>query len=69
MEKTELRNGVLFYIAIKDKQLAIFADKGIHKAAGGEEYWKNTVKEILSVFSKEVWWLVLRHLFIKLARH
>lgn len=53
MEKTELRNGVLFYIAIKDKQLAIFADEGIHKAAGGDEYWKNTVKEILSVFSKD----------------
>jgi uncharacterized membrane protein len=52
MEKTELRNGVLFYIAIKDKQLAIFADKGIHEAAGAD-YWKNAVKEILSVFSKE----------------
>ena len=53
MEKTELRNAVLFYIAIKDKQLAIFADKGIHEAAGSS-YWKDTVKEILSVFSKDV---------------
>lgn len=52
MEKTGLRNGVLFYIAIKDKQLAIFADKGIHEAAGAD-YWKNAVKEILSVISKE----------------
>jgi uncharacterized membrane protein len=52
MEKTELRNGVLFYVAIKDKQLAIFADKGIHEAAGSA-YWKNTVKDILSVFSKD----------------
>jgi uncharacterized membrane protein len=52
MEKTDLRNGVLFYIAIKDKQLAIFADKGIHEAAGAD-YWKNAVKEILSVISKE----------------
>ena len=53
MEKTELRNGVLFYIAIKDKQLAIFADKGIHEATGGDKYWKDAVKEILSVFSKD----------------
>lgn len=53
MEKTELRNAVLFYVAIKDRQLAIFADEGIHKAAGGDRYWKNTVKEILSVFSKD----------------
>ncbi len=52
MEKTDLRNGVLFYIAIKDKQLAIFADKGIHEATG-PDYWTNSVKEILSVFSKE----------------
>ena len=52
MEKTELRNGVLFYIAIKDRQLAIFADKGIHEATGNK-HWKNVVKEILSVFSKE----------------
>jgi uncharacterized membrane protein len=52
MEKTELRNGVLFYIAIKDKQLAILADKGIHEATGNE-HWKNVVKDILSVFSKD----------------
>lgn len=52
MGKTDLRNGVLFYIALQDKQLAIFADKGIHEAAG-ENYWKTSVKDILSVFSKE----------------
>ena len=52
MEKTELRNAVLFYLAVKDRQLAIYADKGIHEAAGGD-YWKKAVKEILSVFSKE----------------
>lgn len=53
MEKTELRNGVLFYIATKDKQLAIFADSGIHGATGGDQYWKDAVAEILSVFSKD----------------
>jgi len=53
MEKTDLRNGVLFYIAIKDKQLAILADKGIHEATGGDKYWKDAVNAILSVFSKE----------------
>jgi len=51
MEETEFRNGVLFYVAIEDKQLAIFADSGIHEATGNE-YWKNVVHEILSVFSK-----------------
>jgi uncharacterized membrane protein len=52
MEKTQLRNGVLFYLAIKDRQLAIYADEGIHKAAG-PDYWKTSVKDILSVFSRE----------------
>lgn len=52
MEETRYRNGVLFYIAIKDRQLAIFADSGIH-AATGNEHWKSTVRQILSVFSKD----------------
>ena len=52
MEETELRNGVLFYVAIKDKQLAIFADSGIHTATG-DSHWKNLVQQILSVFSKD----------------
>lgn len=52
MGKTELRNGVLFYIAVKDKQLAIFADSGIHAAAGAG-HWKDMVQQILSVFSKD----------------
>jgi len=52
MGKTELRNGVLFYLAVKDKQLAIFADKGIHEATG-DTYWQNAVKNIISVFTKD----------------
>lgn len=52
MGKTELRNGVLFYLAVKDKQLAIFADKGIHEATG-DNYWQNAVRDIISVFTKD----------------
>ncbi len=52
MENTVHRNGVLFYVAIKDRQLAIFADSGIH-AAAGEQYWKDVVKQILFLFNKE----------------
>ncbi|MFT3945426.1 MAG: TPM domain-containing protein [Agriterribacter sp.] len=50
MEKTELRNGVLLYIAIKDHQLAIFGDDGIHKKVG-DEFWRKEVKHILSEFN------------------
>ncbi len=52
MENTAHRNGVLFYVAIKDRQLAIFADSGIHEAAG-DQYWVDVVKHILSLFDKE----------------
>jgi len=51
MEKTEDRNGVLLYIAIKDHQLAIFGDKGIHEKVG-TAFWNNEVKKMLSEFSK-----------------
>ena len=42
MEKTEQRNAVLVYVAIKDRQLAIFGDKGIHEKTG-DDYWKDAV--------------------------
>lgn len=51
MEETDQRNGTLLYVAIKDRQLAIFADKGIHQAVG-QEYWDNAVAQILSFFDK-----------------
>ncbi|MEP6597813.1 MAG: TPM domain-containing protein [Ginsengibacter sp.] len=52
MENTEHRNGVLFYVALKDRQLAIFADSGIHEAAG-KQYWIDVVKQIVFLFDKE----------------
>lgn len=52
MENTALRNGVIFYVAIKDKQLAVFADSGIHSATG-QQYWEDVVSHILSLFNNE----------------
>ncbi len=46
MDKTDERNAVLLYIAVKDKQLALFGDEGIYKATG-EEFWNNAVKSML----------------------
>jgi uncharacterized membrane protein len=50
MDKTEQKNGVLVYVAIKDRQLAVFGDAGIHKKVG-DEYWNKVVKEMLSGFN------------------
>jgi uncharacterized membrane protein len=52
MDKTEQRNAVLIYVAIKDRQLAVFGDEGIHNKVG-DEYWNKVVNEMLSSFNKE----------------
>ncbi|MBX3255028.1 MAG: TPM domain-containing protein [Chitinophagaceae bacterium] len=52
MEKTEQRNGVLLYIALKDHQLAIYGDEGIHNKVGSD-FWNEEVKHILSEFNGE----------------
>jgi uncharacterized membrane protein len=45
MHKTEQRNGVLIYLAIKDKKFAIIGDEGINKVVP-ENFWDNT-KEVM----------------------
>lgn len=49
MDKTEQRNGVLVYIAIKDKQLAVFGDEGIHQQVG-EKFWQTEVMKMIHLF-------------------
>ena len=38
MQKTEQRNGVLFYLAVKDQKFAILGDAGIN-ALTPEDFW------------------------------
>ena len=52
MEQTEFRNAVLLYIALKDRQLAVYGDKGIHEKVG-VEFWNIAVKKILAHFNKD----------------
>lgn len=52
MEKTDERNAVLLYIAMKDKELALFGDEGIYKRVGAD-FWDNAVKEMIGEFSTE----------------
>jgi uncharacterized membrane protein len=51
MDNTQQRNGVLVYVAMKDRQLALFGDKGIHEKVG-DEFWNEKVRKILSHFNK-----------------
>jgi uncharacterized membrane protein len=50
MDKTDNRNAVLLYIAMKHRQLALFGDEGIYNVTGAA-YWNNAVKEMIANFS------------------
>ena len=45
MDQTELRNGVLIYIAVNDHQFVILGDQGINKVV--PKYFWNTTKDVM----------------------
>ena len=49
MNKTELRNGVLIYLAVKNRRFAIIGDSGIHKVVP-ENYWNIIKANMLNHF-------------------
>ncbi len=49
MQKTELRNGVLFYVAVKDKTYAIIGDKGINDQVP-DDFWVEIKDNMLTDF-------------------
>lgn len=51
MHKTELRNGVLIYIAFKDKKFAIIGDGGIN-AVVPENFWDEIKEQMKLDFSE-----------------
>lgn len=52
MDETEKRNATLVYVAMKDRQLAVFGDEGIYTKTG-KEFWNNAVKTMLAHFDKK----------------
>ena len=52
MQKTGLRNATLVYVAVKDRQLAVFGDEGIHQKVGNE-YWANEVMKMIHAFNRD----------------
>lgn len=52
MEQTKDRNAVLFYLAMDDRQLALFADEGIYQRLGAK-YWNDEVRKIIGAFTKD----------------
>jgi uncharacterized membrane protein len=52
MNETADRNAVLVYVAIKDRQLAIYGDEGIHRKLGSA-YWGQQVAKMIKEFNRE----------------
>lgn len=49
MHKTQLRNGVLVYLAIKDRRFAILGDVGINEKVS-DDFWDSTKALMLNEF-------------------
>lgn len=49
MQKTQLRNGVLFYLAVKNRRFAVIGDSGIN-AVVPEEFWDDLKNMLLNHF-------------------
>jgi uncharacterized membrane protein len=52
MDKTNERNGTLLYVAVKDRQVAVYGDAGIHEKVG-QKYWEEEVNKMLLHFKKQ----------------
>lgn len=51
MQKTKLRNGVLFYLAIEDRKFAILGDAGIN-AKVPENFWESIKENMVEKFKE-----------------
>ncbi len=52
IHKTELHNGVLFYLAVKNRKFAIIGDEGINKVVP-ENFWEDLKSDLLDAFREE----------------
>ena len=51
MQETALRNGVLVYVALDDRQFAIIGDRGIHEKVG-DNFWAEEKDRMTSYFKQ-----------------
>ena len=52
MHKTDLRNGVIIYVASKDHKLAIWGDEGIHEKVG-QAFWDEEIELMKKYFQAD----------------
>lgn len=66
MNETELRNGILIYIAVESKKFAILGDKGINDNVP-VNFWDKEKEVILSYFLKNEYALGLIKVILKVG--
>ena len=49
IHETELRNGVLFYLAVKNRKFAVIGDEGINQVVP-DDFWDGLKAEMLDAF-------------------
>ena len=52
MHQTQLRNGVLFYIALEDHQFAVLGDAGIN-AIVPDHFWEDITEHVIKHFKQK----------------
>lgn len=52
MDKTVARNAIIVYVAVSDRQFALFGDISIYEKAGGAEFWKNAASKLTGHLKK-----------------
>lgn len=52
MQETELKNGILIYVAWMDHKVAIWGGKGIHEKVG-QDFWDDELQLLIAHFKKE----------------
>ena len=52
MHETGLRNATLIYVAVKDRQAAVYGDESIHQKVG-DKYWEDVVSKMLLSFRQQ----------------
>lgn len=67
MYQTVQRNAVLVYVALKDRQLAVFADEGIYQKAGSQ-FWNDKVQQMISHFNKANYTKGLKEVILEIGQ-
>ena len=68
MQETQLHNGVLIYVAYKEKVFAIIGDSGIHQKVT-EVFWKNTASVMRELFKEGKFAEGVIHAIVETGRH